>query len=428
METQKRKIKILMLGTRDTHLAGHVMDNYDRVPDDLFEKKMIVLESCKRKEPYAFFYRESFWYKIRKKIFLKFHAFFRWVKFGTIVDKNKSEFCFYSFDDECKDANDILAKCKDFIPDVISVHWVAGFVSSKTIRDLYELTRAYFVIFFVDEAPLSGGCHYHCDCEQYLYECQSCPVLKRGKKNAHIQMRNKITNLSDIPMTIIGSPYDMEKAKQTIVYKNADVINSVACPNVIEFPRDVARKYFNINENEFVIFVGASNIHDKRKGLEYSFDALKLLSKGKENVTVLICGKDYIDASLFGNARVIQPGFLDMKGLCKAFCACDVFLSSTIADSGPMMVNYSFALGVPVVSFDLGIAHTLIEHKETGFLAKYKDSDSLREGLEYIYTKNETERSIMRSKVLNSILKYREAPKWYNIIYNQMCNVNNTCV
>ncbi|MBQ4519285.1 MAG: glycosyltransferase [Bacteroidaceae bacterium] len=420
MEHQKRKIKILMLGTRDIHLAGHVMDNYNRVPEDLFEKKMIVLESCKKKEPYAFFYRESFWYKIRKKMFLKFHSFFRWVKFGTIVDKNKSEFCFYSFDDECKNANNILAKCKDFIPDVISVHWVAGFVSSKTIRDLYELTRAHFVLFFVDEAPLSGGCHYHCDCEQYLFECQNCPVLKRGKKIAHIQMQNKIANLSDIPMTIIGSPYDMEKAKETIVYKNADIINSVPCPNVIEFPRDVARKDFNINEKDFVIFVGASNLHDKRKGLEYSLDALKLFSKGKENVAILICGKEYLDASLFGNVRVIQPGFLDKKGMCKAFCACDVFLSSTIADSGPMMVNYSFMLGVPVVSFDLGIARTLIKHKKTGFLAKYKDSRSLKEGIDFIYGMNKTERESMREHIVNSIKKYIDTPKWYDLIYQKI--------
>ena len=41
MEHQKRKIKILMLGTRDIHLAGHVMDNYNRVPEDLFEKKIM---------------------------------------------------------------------------------------------------------------------------------------------------------------------------------------------------------------------------------------------------------------------------------------------------------------------------------------------------------------------------------------------------
>lgn len=414
----KDRIKLLMLGTYDLFLAGHVAYTYNKIPDELFDKKMIVLESCKKKESYAFRFSKSIATKIRKRLYLKWLPLKRWIKYRTIVDKEKSEYCFYSFDDECISAEKILKKCEGFIPDVISIHWVAGFISSKTIKDLYEKTKAHIVINFVDEAPLSGGCHYHCDCNQYLYECEKCPVLKSGKQLAHIQMVNKIKNLYGIPMTIVGSQYDMEKANLSPIYKESHKISVTSFPQVTITSREQARRIFKIDENDFVILIGANNLKNKRKGLEYAIHAVEEFSKDKKDISVLLLGNQSLDISFLSNIKVVQPGFLDNDKMCAAFCASDVFLSSTIADSGPMMVNYSCALGIPVVSFDLGIAHTLVKHKENGFLAEYKNIESLKNGLNFIYGLSLTEKKNIQNELKKIMSKYKNQSQWYEVIYD----------
>lgn len=416
----ENRIKLLMLGTHDLFLAGHVAYTYNEIPNELFDKKMIVLESCKKKESYAFRFSKSISTKIRKRLYPKWLFLKRWIKYRTIVDKEKSEYCFYSFDDECISAEKILKKCGGFIPDVISIHWVARFVSSKTIKDLYEKTKAHIVITFVDEAPLSGGCHYHCDCNQYLYECERCPVLKSGMELARIQMVRKMENLRGIPLTIVGSPYDMEKASFSSLYKDANKVNIVAYPQVTITSREQARRIFKIDEKDFVILIGASRLKDKRKGLEYAIHAVEEFSKDKKDISVLLLGNDSLDISFISNIEVVQPGYLDNDKMCAAFCASDVFLSSTIADSGPMMVNYSCALGVPVVSFDLGIAHTLVKHKGNGYLAEYKNIESLKNGLNFVYGLSLEEKKNIKDELITMMSQYKQQKKWYEIVHENV--------
>lgn len=70
------------------------------------------------------------------------------------------------------------------------------------------------------------------------------------------------------------------------------------------------------------------------------------------------------DISIASNVNIIMPGFLSENELFEVYCAADVFMSTTIADSGPMMVNYSIACGTPVVSFPIGVAQDLVMHKK----------------------------------------------------------------
>lgn len=414
----KRKVKILMLGFDDNNLLGHVYETYKSLPED-FEKKLVVLRHLNGGNLYSKFKTNSFLGRFSYKLYIKFNGLKRFLQTRSrrFVDNNKLEYCFAGNEFGGISAKKILDECKEFKPDIISIHWVANFITSKTIRDLYELTNAQLCFFFVDEAHLTGGCHYPVECEKYKNGCHECPALIKGKQQvAEIQMRLKNIYLSNLPKIVVGSPYDCRKAKDSSIFREATFYPYVEVPRVVIKPLEEARKYFCLSKNEFVIMLGAASLNDKRKGLKYSVQAIKKFAKMHPDVCILApgCNGLVLQKALNG-IKVVNPGYIDINKLFMAFCASNCFLSTTIADSGPMMVNYSIATGTPVVSFNLGIAQDLVLHKQTGYTAKYKDVDDLFDGIEFIY---KSDQSVLRQNCKSLMKHFSDMPKWYELLYS----------
>ena len=165
----------------------------------------------------------------------------------------------------------------------------------------------------------------------------------------------------------------------------------------------------------FVIFIGASSLKDPRKGFQYSIDAINDFAKFHKHITLLCLGR-HVDNTFWDKSiKVITPGYLSFDEMCEAMCASDVFISSSVADSGPMTVNFAFALGLPTISFDIGIAHSLIVHKVTGYFAKYKDASSIMEGLVYISSMTDDERKAMGNRCMKRINDL-QTPNWWDVL------------
>lgn len=407
---------VLILCSHDGVLAGHAKFIYNMIPNK--ENKRIVTYISKyNKEPYAFHYSQSKFFILYRKLKKSYFIVKRWFEYGepVAIDKNHSEYCFLHHDDCCVSAKAILKKCKGFIPDLIAIYWVADFISPKTIRDLHKITKAKILMCFVDEAPLAGGCHYHCDCDGYLNGCKFCPALASGKKFAEKQMENRKQYLKGLPIILCGTPYDIEKALKTDTYAGCDYFKSIRLPKVTYFNREESRKKYGVDNSDFVIFIGASSLKDPRKGFQYSIDAINDFAKFHKHITLLCLGR-HVDNTFWDKSiKVITPGYLSFDEMCEAMCASDVFISSSVADSGPMTVNFAFALGLPTISFDIGIAHSLIVHKVTGYFAKYKDASSIMEGLVYISSMTDDERKAMGNRCMKRINDL-QTPNWWDVL------------
>ena len=56
------------------------------------------------------------------------------------------------------------------IPDdtsLVLVHWVAGFITLKDLKNVLDLKNAKVSIVMMDMAMLTGGCHFSFGCEKY---------------------------------------------------------------------------------------------------------------------------------------------------------------------------------------------------------------------------------------------------------------------
>lgn len=415
-----------MLGTHDSKLAGHIQYDYMNMPQEV-EAHMVTLtskeDSCSYsilKNKKKLLYNKFIYSRRFQNIWKKVNCIFR---IGRIpaVDKEHPEYCFYGNEFVTYSAKSILKKCpKGFTPDIISIHWSAGFISSRVVRDLYRITNAKIVYIFVDEAPLTGGCHYPVECKQYLSDCHNCPALSRGKKLAAIQFQSKKIHLQGLPLYISGTPYDMRLAKRSPLFQDAVVLPNVTLPNIIKTKKETARESLNIGEDKFVVLVGAASITSVRKGFLYSIDALNVASNQIDNLLVLSVGKTDISLKeVMAGVEIKDLGYVDLNKLYLAFCAADCFLSTTIADSGPMMVNYSMALGTPVISFPVGIADDLVVHKKTGYRARMKDSNDLANGLIYIRNLSDIENKEMSDDCVALIKKLSESGSWVEQLINR---------
>ncbi len=216
-------------------------------------------------------------------------------------------------------------------------------------------------------------------------------------------------------------PADIKLAKKSPLFFNSKFYTSIDIPKIISTPRGAAREFFSIDENAFVVLLGANSMSDKRKGFIYSFEAIRKVCKLIDNMCVLIIGhvNDSSISSwlLNSNIKVITPGFMNTEGLFKAFCAADCFLSTTIADSGPMMVNYSVVIGTPVVSFNVGVAQDIVIHKKNGYIAKYKDDSDVANGIRFIYNLDHTERTVMKQQCIKILDNIKCDDAWFLKLY-----------
>lgn len=283
-----------------------------------------------------------------------------------------------------------------FKPDAIIVHWVSTFVTTSMMCQLSAITGAPLYWYMVDMAPMTGGCHYAFDCKGYTRQCGQCPQLRLGKHKFDISHRQwqrkfnnfKTANITAVPCTtwlkrqaMESSLFSARPIKQILLGMDVDVFKPV--------PQVAARAILGLPTDRKIIFFGAHNIYEERKGIVYLLDALSQLH------TLLNTNPDLrgnilvVTAGLGKNAEQLHIPFEHrhiglLQGndkLAAAYQSADVFVNASTEDSGPMMINESILCGTPVVSFDMGVAPDLVHTGRTGYRARLKDSADMATGL-----------------------------------------------
>lgn len=332
-------------------------------------------------------------------------------RLGKGVIPDTEEHCFYNYSAYFKgDAKSILKRSIPN-PNTIIIGWSDFFISPKVVYDLYHLTKARIILLMPDAHIIGGGCHYPCGCLQYETGCKNCPAVTDKRVPAKLY-EEKMRFLKGIPLTIIGTKYELTRASKVPFLMGKDMISTIPIPQVpFTISKSEARKKFGISDADFVIMAGAFSFQDKRKGFKYLKKALALFGPSINDgrpVTLILPGNDVSTCFNAGkNYREVTPGYLKIEDLFAAYYASDVFISTSMDDSGPYTVSYSIACGIPVISFPIGIAIDIVRHQSTGYIAKYLDSRSVAEGLIYYYnlSKDDWEIQSERCKELMNALK-----------------------
>ena len=309
---------------------------------------------------------ENLWARLKRKIG------------KTRISKIEFEYDYYFYDKfqtfTTVSATHILALLPQK-PNIIFVHWVTDFINAETIHELHELTQAKIYWLMIDNAPITGGCHYPWQCKGFKTDCSNCPAIveKKYKRIAKDNLEFKKKYLPDNISIIAFSETDYQRAIRASTFK--DVIKWIGVVDQTKFTfanKNQLKAYFGLSPNQKVVFCGASSLKEKRKGVHLLIEVIKQLES--KNIIFLMAGSSASSIEV-NNLKLL--GELDEEQLIKAYQAADVFVCPSLEDSGPMMINQSLMCGTPVVSFSVGVAQDLVENGQTGYIAEWGNTESL---------------------------------------------------
>lgn len=285
---------------------------------------------------------------------------------------------------------------------IITLFW-EGLISSKTINELYTQYGCPIIIQPVDMAPMTGGCYYFGNCREFLNSCEKCPVAKKFKtidqpKKNFLYKKSVYAN---IKCAYSSNIWVSNWARQSgiISPQKIKTIGFVLNENQFRpFNKSEARKILGLPEDRFIAFSGAANINVSRKGFNRLVEAINFLPKNvTSKLLLVVASRDSLSIESLFNIDVCNIGFLDSNRLSLMYSASDVFLSSTIDDAGPSMVNQSLMCGTPVIAFKVGVALELVENMKNGYLAELGDSYDFAIGISKIIELMSSEEASVRN-------------------------------
>jgi glycosyltransferase involved in cell wall biosynthesis len=169
-------------------------------------------------------------------------------------------------------------------------------------------------------------------------------------------------------------------------------------------------------------------MEDPRKGFSYLLQALELLDRElplekKEKIVLLVVSNsinEEFDSVTFKKQKIDY--IKDYRLLSLLYQAADLFINSSIEDSGPMMVSEALACGTPVVGFDTGILTNMVIDNYNGYKAPVRDSRKLADGIRKVFELNKDTYEIFSKNAVKQVEEfssYEYAEKIFKQILEQ---------
>ena len=280
--------------------------------------------------------------------------------------------------------------------DVIHLNWInQGMLSLQSLRKIVRSGKPV-VWTMHDLWPATGICHYARTCSAFRTGCRNCVLLPgHGGVNdiAHRvwERKHKLYNNSNIHF-VTCSRWLEEQARGSALLSGQSV---TAIPNAIDMrtfcpsDRAEARQHHHLPADKRIILFASQRLTDERKGMPYFVEAVnKLVAANPDmaaNTCVALMGSHSEEIEQQLALPVFPLGYLsDERSIAMAYAAADLYVLPSLEDNLPNTVMEAMACALPVVAFRVGGLPEMIEHKRTGYLARFKDAADLAEGIRWV--------------------------------------------
>ena len=178
--------------------------------------------------------------------------------------------------------------------------------------------------------------------------------------------------MHDWPVNIIPNCLDTERWYP---------IDKRTARDILGFPRDVPLIMFGANG------LGANLSYNK--GFDLLLASLAVLRNKIPDLEIIIFGQSQPSSSPNFGFPVRYLGYLhDDYSLRLAYSAVNAVLVPSRSESFCQTASEAHACATPVVSYAIGGLTDIIDHKQTGYLARAFDTNDFAEGIAWVLSKN----------------------------------------
>ena len=260
---------------------------------------------------------------------------------------------------------------------------------------LPQLSRKLPIVWRLSDMwPMTGHCAYSYECERWKTGCGSCPLLHdepslRSDRTAFLWRRkNSIYERSRIHI-VAPSHWIEQLAQQSPLLKRFPIHwipNGLDIQVFKPVAKAAAREVLGLDKSARIILFSAVETTDSRKGGDLLKDTLdRLRDKTTATIQILVVGNRATEwRNILPYPVTAIETLKDDRMLALAYSAADVFIYPTLAENLPNGVLESMACGTPVVAFRIGGVPDAVRPEETGYLAGYRDTQELAEGLRWV--------------------------------------------
>lgn len=281
----------------------------------------------------------------------------------------------------------LIAKIREWDPDVIQLHNIHGFILQVELLFEYLKNAGKPVVWTLHDCwAYTGHCafyEYH-GCSGWKTGCAGCreyqktypyALFKNRTERNYIRKRAAFTGVTDLTLAVPSVWLRREVERSFLREYPVKVI-----PNGIDLKRfGPAEKGLRGRLGlcgRFVI-LGVANVWERRKGLDYFVELSKQLP---DDCQVILIGLSR------GQIRKLPKRILgitrtaSVEELAEYYSMADVFVNATLEDNFPTTNLEALACGTPVITFDTGGSPESLT-KDCGRVVAKGDKEALTEAV-----------------------------------------------
>ena len=318
-----------------------------------------------------------------------------------------------------------VKRINDSDADIVNLHWIQNEMIS--IKDISKIDKP-IVWTLHDMWAFCGSEHYTDDFRwRKGYNNNNRPINESGFDLNYWTWKRKQKYWKK-PMKIITPSQWLSRCVGESNLMSSWSVTSIANPINIEsfkpIDKKIARDQLNLPiAKNLILFAAPGGEKDPRKGFDLLLSALKRLKDSTQhnNLELVVIGQTR-QKLVPNNFPIHYMGHLhDDISLSLVYNSVDAIIIPSRQDNLPNTGVEAQACGVPIVSFNVGGLSDIVEHKETGYLAKAFDTYDLANGISWVIT-NSIDMNLREKARKNSVLKFSEikiAENYINI-YNEI--------
>lgn len=310
--------------------------------------------------------------------------------------------------------------------DIVHLHWInQGMLSIKEIGKILASGKK-IVWTMHDMWPFTGICHHAGSCDHFETNCGQCPYLQSPSEKdiSYSTFLHKQTAYSLGKIHFVACSNWLKELALKSPLTSSHEVSSIPNPlnTTIYQTKDKTslRKLMNLPLDKKIILFAAAKVSDKRKGIDYLVKASKIMSEKKNDFVFLIVGSNSEGIMRQLALPAHNASYVPSEQMPEMYNVADVFVTPSLQENLPNTIMESMACGTPCVGFNVGGIPEMIDHKQNGYVANYKDAEDLSKGLLWVLEEADVKElsENARNKVIENYSEEIVANKYLEIYQN----------